>query len=258
MTSADRPGRRDSATRINRKMWNRESARYDRRHRRTLARAGGMSWGFWRVPESTLGLLGPIRGRATLEIGCGAGRWSAGLRRKGARPVGIDLSEEQLKSARAVQRRRGASFPLVHGSAEALPFRDARFDIAFCDWGALTFADPRRAIPEAARVLKRGGRLVFATSSPFRSLSQSRRTGRISARLRYPYFSLHRLDYPGEVNYQLSYAEWIGLFRRCGLMVDRLVELPTPRRARTTYVSRAERRWGSRWPLESIWALEKR
>ena len=38
----------------------------------------------------------------------------------------------------------GVDFPLVHASAEAVPFPDASFDVVFCDHGAMTFADPYR------------------------------------------------------------------------------------------------------------------
>jgi len=47
----------------------------------------------------------------------------------------------------------GVDFPLVHASGEAVPFPDASFDIVFCDYGAMTFADPYSTVPEAARLL---------------------------------------------------------------------------------------------------------
>jgi ubiquinone/menaquinone biosynthesis C-methylase UbiE len=247
--------RRDPAERLNRGMWNHHSRAYDRTHGATLARHGGRAWGFWRLPERTLGLLGPVRGRRILEIGCGAARWSAGLRRAGAHPVGLDLSEQQLAAAVRVTGRRGASVPLVHGSATSLPFRSGSFDAAFSDWGALTFADPHAAIPEAARVLRPGGRLVFATSSPWRSVTQSRRSFRMGRTLRFPYFGLRRIRYPDEVNYQLPYGVWIDLFRRSGLSVERLLEWRPAPRERTTYLTASESRFARDWPLESIWVL---
>ncbi len=251
------PRVRPSSEKVNRRTWNRQSAEYDRRHRAALSRQGGQTWGLWRIPERTLGLMGVVRQKDVLEVGCGAGRWSFGLARRGARPVGLDFSKAQLSIARRLQRGRARRVPLVLGTAEALPFGPARFDLVFCDWGALTFADPRRSIPEAARVLRRGGRLVFATSSPFRAVAQHRRGDRMSRRLLFPYFGLHRLDYGNEVNYLLPYGEWIDLFGACGLQVERLVETPTPTRPHTTYAGPAERAWGRKWPLESIWLLRK-
>ena len=216
-----------------------------------------MAWGLWRVPERELQLLGPVRGRSTLEVGCGAGRWSVALARAGAFPVGLDLSGRQLEKAHRVASAARARVRWVRGDAERLPFGPAAFDIVFADWGAFTFCDPRRAVPEAARVLRPGGRLVFATSSPFRSVVQGRRSDRTDRRLRYPYFALGEIRCSGEVNFQLTYADWIRLFRRVGLRVEELRELsPLPGR-RSSYLSQAEERWGRRWPLESIWAASK-
>ena len=65
----------------------------------------------------------------------------------------------------------GVDFPLVHASAEAVPLPDASFDIVFCDHGAMTFADPYRTVPEAARLLRPGGLLAFSHASPILSIT---------------------------------------------------------------------------------------
>jgi len=85
-------------------------------------------WGIWHVPEADLralpmGLDG-LDGLDAVELGCGTAYWSAWLARRGARPVGVDLSENQLATARAMQERHGLAFPLVHASAEAVPLDD--------------------------------------------------------------------------------------------------------------------------------------
>ena len=64
----------------------------------------------------------------------------------------------------------GVDFPLVHGSAEAVPLPDASFDIVFCDHGAMTFADPYRTVPEAARLLRPGGLFAFSHHSPIETI----------------------------------------------------------------------------------------
>jgi len=242
----------------NLRLWEAVSDAYDERHRRQLSGRHAKAWGFWRVPESRLRLLGRTRGRATLELGCGAGRWSAALATSGASAVGLDLSSSQLNKAKHLPGG-GRRVAWVRGNAERLPFRADSFDIVFADWGALTFSDPRKTIPEAARVLRRNGRLVFATSSPFRIVVQNRRTNRMDRKLRYDYFGMHFVRYgrPPEVNFQLTYGEWIRLFRSCGFQVESLVETQTPLQGRTSYLTGPERRWGRRWPLESIWLVIK-
>lgn len=222
-----------------------------------LGGARAEAWGLWRTPERLLGLLPPVRGNAVLEVGCGAARWSVALARRGAAAVGLDLSSAQLVHARREVQRGRRTVRLVQGSAERLPFRPRSFDLVFCDWGALTFADPYRAVPECARVLRRGGWLVFATASPVQLIARDLRRDRLTRRLVRPYFGLHRVDFPREVNFQLPYGEWLALFRRHGLTVDRLVETRPPPRARSAYLSRAEERWARRWPMECVWRLRK-
>jgi ubiquinone/menaquinone biosynthesis C-methylase UbiE len=243
--------------RINLKHWERTSAAYDRRCARVLSGRSAMSWGFWRVPESRLQLLGPVKGRDVLEMGCGAARWSIALSAAGARGIGIDISSSQLAKARTLARRERSRVALVRGNAESLPFADASFDIVFCDWGAMTFCDPYRTVPEAARVLRPGGRFVFSTSSPFRSVVQDRVKGGMGTKLRYDYFGLHEIEYRNEVNFSLPYGAWIRLFGEFHLTVRSLTELSPPGGKWSPYLTAAEESWARRWPLESIWQTEK-
>ena len=138
--------------RTNRAFWNELSDTYQADHGPDLARHGA-GWGVWQIPEDEIHALGEVAGKDVLELGCGAAQWSIELAKRGARPVGLDLSERQLEHARELQAAAGLGFPLVHGSAEAVPYPDASFDIIFCDHGAMVFADPRRTVPEAARLL---------------------------------------------------------------------------------------------------------
>jgi ubiquinone/menaquinone biosynthesis C-methylase UbiE len=218
-----------------------------------------MAWGLWRVPESRVRLLGPLRGRRILELGCGAARWSVALRARGARPVGFDLSGAQLRKARRIVDASRRPFPLVGGSAESLPFRDRSFDTVFCDWGALTFADPLRAVPEAARVLRSGGVLAFAAASPLRHITYDRRTDRQTPRLRRPYHDLHRVEYrrTDPVEYSLPYGGWFDLFHRSGLRVERLLETVPGPRDRSRYLSRSDDRFARQWPIEALWRLRR-
>jgi ubiquinone/menaquinone biosynthesis C-methylase UbiE len=93
-----------------------------------------------------------------IELGCGTAYVSAWLMRRGARVIGLDNSSNQLATARLLQKEFSLSFPLVHADAERPPFADASFDFVISQYGAATWCDPFRWIPEASRILRGGGR----------------------------------------------------------------------------------------------------
>ena len=148
--------------RKNRAMWEASSDSYEQLHAEALAGEKAMAWGMWRIPEEELHVLGEVAGKDILELGCGAARWSIALAQCGARPVGLDFSSRQLQHARRLMEESGVDFPLIEASAEEVPLPDASFDIVFCDWGAMTFCDPQRTVPEAERLLRSGGLFAFA------------------------------------------------------------------------------------------------
>ena len=71
----------------------------------------------------------------------------------------------QLTTARELQERFGLRFPLFHANAERTPFADASFDLAISEYGASIWCDPYAWIPEAARLLRPGGQLIFLVNS---------------------------------------------------------------------------------------------
>jgi ubiquinone/menaquinone biosynthesis C-methylase UbiE len=212
----------------------------------------------WQAPESELGVLGEVAGKEVLELGCGAAQWSILLAREGARAVGLDDSERQLEHARAAVTAAGVEVRLVHASAESLPFPDESFDIVFADHGANRFVDPYAWVPEAARVLRRGGRLAFSESTPWEVISWDDARDTVSRELRLDYFGLRRLeDEDGLVQFYLPYGDWIRLFRDNGLLVEALREIQPPAGAESTYRNADETEWARHWPMEHIWSVRK-
>lgn len=214
------------------------------------------TWGNWSVPESRLKLLPEeLEGLDAIELGCGTGYVSAWLARRGARPVGIDNSEAQLATARRLQDAHGITFPLIHGNAEAVPIEDASFDLAISEYGASIWCDPYRWIPEAARLLRPGGRLVYLVSSVMFVLCTPKEAdGVASERLQQPLFGMHRTEWPDDdsVEFHLPHGEMITLLRSTGFEVEGLTEVQVPEES-TTRFPFVSLDWSRKWPCEEVW-----
>lgn len=109
-----------------------------------------------------LRLCADVSGKRVLDLGCGEGRFGRMLAARGARVLGLDLIREMVTTALA---RGSASESFVQGSAQALPFNDACFDLVVSYITMMDFPDFRAAISESARVLKPGGACVVANLS---------------------------------------------------------------------------------------------
>jgi SAM-dependent methyltransferase len=245
--------------RRNRAAWDLDAPSWVEPGRRNWA-SEAPSWGTWDVPESDLGILPPgLSGADVVELGCGTAYWSAWLARRGARVVGVDNSRRQLDTARAFQVEFGLEFPLLHASAEAVPLPDASFDLAFSEYGASLWCDPELWIPEAARLLRPGGWLIFLTSSPLLVLCMPDEEAPAGERLLRDQAALRRIDWPGAdegVEFHLPHGEMLELLRGCGFAVERLVELHAPASAEGVrhFVPAA---WAKRWPCEEIWVARR-
>jgi SAM-dependent methyltransferase len=242
----------------NRRAWDALSDTYQSKHGPQLAESGGTAWGVWQLPESELRILGDVRGKDVLELGCGAAQWSIALHAIGARVTGLDNSSVQLEHARKLMAQTGADFPLVHSSAEATPFADASFDIVFCDHGAMAFADPHGTVPETSRLLRPGGLLAFSMGTPILDIAWTPGEDHPGERLALDYWSLHTVEEPGEpVAFQLPYGAWIGLFRENGFVVEDLIELRPAADATSSYRDEHDLAWARRWPMEHIWRVRR-
>lgn len=220
-----------------------------------------ITWGIWNVAEADLRVLPDVVGKDIIEVGCGTAYFSAWLARRGAQVVGIDNSPVQLASARVFQHEFRLDFPLIHASAEAIPVRASSFDVAISEYGASIWADPYLWIPEAARVLRPGGQLVFLVNGTILMLCapDDVKVPATNTLIR-NYFGMHRLEWPGEdeaVEFHLGYGDWIRLLRRYGFEVEDLIEVRPPKGSRTRYEF-VTPEWAGRWPSEEIWKARKR
>lgn len=219
------------------------------------------TWGIWDAPESDLKLLpDDLAGKDAIELGCGTAYVSSWMARRGARVVGIDNSTAQLATARRLQLEHGIDFPLLHGNAETVPYPDASFDFAISEYGACLWADPQRWVPEAARLLRPEGRLVFLTNSFLMALCTPEEDGVAATNeLLRPAFGLYRIEWPGEsgVEFHLSHGDWIRLLRRSGFEIEDLIEVRPPATASRTRYPFVTLEWARQWPCEEVWKVRR-
>jgi SAM-dependent methyltransferase len=236
--------------------WTQTNAQFTDRQAERAWQPQDLTWGVFGVREDSIGSpLGDVAGLDVVELGCGTAYFSAQLAYRGARPVGVDPTPVQLATARRMMDRSGLTFPLVEAPAERVPLADASFDLAVSEFGASLWADPARWVPEAARLLRSSGRLVFLTNS-FISYLTAPGDGGESESLQRPQFGAYRIQWPGEtgIEYHIPHGEWIDLLRGNGFEIERLIELRAPDDAKKhEFYDYVTPEWASKWPHEELW-----
>ena len=248
--------------RVNREHWNDEADSWVEPGER--AWRSEPEWGIWQVGEDELDML-PIdmTGFDSIELGCGTGYVSAWMTRRGANAVGLDVSERQLATANRLAGEHGIDLSLVQADAERVPFRDESFDFAISEYGAALWTDPYVWIPEAFRILRPGGDLVFLSTSTLGTLCMPVDGSLpVTDRLERDYFSIHRIDWrdavdePGGFEFYLPISRWIRLFRETGFAIQGFEEVQSPRGG-TELGFAFTAAWARRWPSEQVWKLHK-
>ncbi|MDG4826965.1 class I SAM-dependent methyltransferase [Asanoa sp. WMMD1127] len=156
------------ARRASRGWWDKDADAYQAEHGAFLGEVD-FRWCPEGLREADAHLLGPVAGRRIIEVGAGAAAAARWLAAQGAEVVATDLSAGMLRHAVTGNTSSGVRLPLVQADALALPFRDEAFDIAFTAFGAVPFvADSAALMREVFRVVRPGGRWVFAVTHPMR------------------------------------------------------------------------------------------
>ena len=257
IAQAQEAARRREDVERNRAAWNRWAPDYFVSGLRAW-KAEEPFWGLWERPEHELRILDEVQeGTDVIELGCGTAYACGWMARRGAMPVGIDVADAQLESARMFVKQFGFGFPLVRTSADDVPFEDESFDVALSEYGASTWLDPERWVPEAARLLRPGGQLVFIVNSAF-LLTCTGESGFAGPTLVRDYFEMGRFEFPndGTVEYYLGHGDWIRVLHRNGFAVEELIEVRPPPGAEARF-NFVDADWARHWPSEEIWKARK-
>jgi SAM-dependent methyltransferase len=235
--------------RASRAWWDADADDYLAEHGRDIGDADFV-WCPEGLREADAGLLGDpgtLAGRRVLEVGCGSAPCSRWLATQGADPVALDLSGGMLRHAAALNTATGIAVPLVQAGAEHLPFGDGAFDLACSAFGAVPFvAEPDRVMREVARVLRSGGRWVFAVNHPMRWMfsDDPGPDGLVVSQSyfdRTPYVETDATGAPTYVEHHRTLGDRVRDVVGAGLVLDDLVEPDWP--------EGRERVWGQWSPL---------
>ncbi len=229
--------------------WNRTSAGYQQLHQIPVDSA---HYGPWAPTENELRLLGDVRGKRILELGCGGGQCSIAFALQGATSTGIDLSDEQLEFARRLAVQSGVQVNFHQGDAADLSrFEDASFDAVFSAYAFGYVQDMAHCLAETARVLSPGGLLVFSLDHPFRDCFWDEETDEESLTPARSYFLRDPSDWQFSTSgewmrsYHRTIGDWTDLLREAGLQLQRILE-PEP-----ALTPEEENTWSESYDLET-------
>lgn len=123
-------------------------------------------WGEFVASESRLGILGNVKGKRILEIGCGGAQNSIALERWGAEVCGVDLPRRQIHYGKKLAKGDKVQVGLIVGDMERLPFKDETFDIVTTAISLLYAPDLNATVVEVNRVLVSNGCFTFSATHP--------------------------------------------------------------------------------------------
>jgi ubiquinone/menaquinone biosynthesis C-methylase UbiE len=256
---------------LNRDDWNRETQRYQERHRPNLVSGDGL-WGpVFGVPgEKELQILGQVRDKDVLELGCGGGQWTVRLARQGAHCIGQDISDAQVQYASDFANQARIEAPgraeFRQGNAEDLSeWPDESFDIVFSNFGAVGFVDIERCFKEVGRVLRKGGLFAYSWLSPFfDGLSDE---GENQLEIVRSYFDRRPMiaesawpdgSHTFYVQFHHTFGDWQQAIKAAGLLLTDIIELE-PQRERWRESTWTNVPWYkiSMIPSTTIWRARK-
>jgi len=188
-------------------------------------------WGPDIANENELGLLGPLKGKRVLELGCGGAQSAIAMAKQGATAIGVDFSPEQLAFARRLCEREGVKVELRLGDLADLSFlRNDSVDLVVSAYAFGYVEDLTRVFRQAHRVLKKAGYLVFSLPHPSYDMIDDDHPLE-PLRIRRSYFDRQPIDYEWNgvsfTDNHHTVADLVNGLVRAGYRIDSVFE-PEP------------------------------
>lgn len=159
-------------------------------------------------------LIGNVRGKEVLDIGCGTGRYSIELANKGAKVTAVDFCKPMLKIAKRKAGKLDIRF--VYSDLKKIPLRQ-KFDIVICNLVLSHVEDLGNALKEVSRLVKRGG---FVIISDCRTNFLKRK------KKRFKLYKRFTTD-----NYRHTFADYFSAFKMNKLLVEDFREIKFGKKA---------------------------
>ncbi len=148
--------------------WNKTSKNYQKESKIETTSA---HYGPCAPNENKLRLLGNVRGKKILEIGCGGGQCSIAFAKQGAKCTGLDLSKAQLKHAEDLAKKNKVNIIFkLHDIQTLKGIESNSYDVVFSAFALQYVPNLTVCFKEVNRVLKKGGVFVFSFDHPFYSI----------------------------------------------------------------------------------------
>ena len=249
---------------LNRAHWTAANAKYTAGRAHDRWAQDHIHWGVFKVREDELKVLPDVRGLDVIELGCGTAYFGAWLKKRGARRVvGVDVTPAQLATAREMEAEFSLGLEFIEANAEEVPLPDATFDLVFSEYGASIWCDPYRWIPEAARLLRPGGALIFMRGSTLQMLCSPDTGTHVTESLVRPQMGMHRFDWKDEgeesSEFHITGSEMFQLLLKTGFDVVDFREVFAPDDAVDhPHYNWVPAEWAKRWAAEEIWHARKR
>jgi ubiquinone/menaquinone biosynthesis C-methylase UbiE len=184
------------------------------------------------------------------------------MSRRGAKVTAIDISTEQLFTARQLAAEHGAAINFIEGNAEETGLPDASFDFAISEYGASIWCPADKWLPEAWRLLRPGGRLVFLGNHPLSLICSPLDGSPADRTLHRAYRGMWGADWteveyePTGVCFNLTVSSWMALFGDIGFETANYQELYAPEWSEGTRAA-IPADWAKSYPVEQVWHLKK-
>ncbi len=185
-------------------------------------------YGPYAPDENKLKLLGNVKNKKILELGCGGGQCSIAFAKQGAKVTGIDISEEQLKFAKYLAKKNKVKVNFLQGSFQNLSkIKLNSQDVVFSAFAFQYSPDLNNVFIQVYRVLKKKGLFVFSLDHPFYSTINTK-----NFKVEHSYFKTGRYEevetWDGKkhkfVAYKRKVSDLFNTLIKTGFNVEEIIE----------------------------------